>query len=481
MPDAAYSTGTVACSLSASFSPSPPRGMIRSTTPSCVASWRSSSRSPPATIEIDAAGSPADATASERHGGQHRVRVRRHRRAAQHDRVARLEAQRRAVDRHVRPRLVDDGDTPSGTRTLRSVEPVAEPLALDHLADRVGQRRDPPHVRRRSRRAAPRSASAGRSAPARGRPPAPASRSRSFASRISASRDSSASAIASSAASRVPVSARARTREASFAAAQICGDGGGPGGHRWKGTGESAPVTPARSSRGAPPPRSRAAGARGRSSVFIPLTRRSSVGRVVDDPLADRARRRSPLTAPRPRRRPGSSPSTSTMPTGSRLVPRSRSARAAPASTTIRPWVGFAYLSQSLKLETRPLLRLEARALRLAREAPVRSAPGRVPFTIAAGMPAAVAISDATTFDRMPPDPSGELDAPISSSSSCSKSLTSVTSGAVGIDPRVGGVKARRCRSGGAARRRPAGSPPARRGSRCRRTRSRRWSSCRSR
>jgi hypothetical protein len=33
---------------------------------------------------------------------------------------------------------------------------------------------------------------------------------------------------------------------------------------------------------------------------------------------------------------------------------------------------------------------------------------------IVTGMPAAVAISAATTFERMPPDPSGELDRPIS-------------------------------------------------------------------
>ena len=64
MPAAAYITGTVACSLSAAFRPSPPRGMIRSTTPSWVASWRSSSRSPPATSEMAAAGTPADATAA---------------------------------------------------------------------------------------------------------------------------------------------------------------------------------------------------------------------------------------------------------------------------------------------------------------------------------------------------------------------------------------------------------------------------------
>ena len=67
-------TGTVACSFSAAFRPSPPRGMIRSTRPSWVAISRSSSRSPPATSEIAAAGRPAAATASG-HGGQHGVRV----------------------------------------------------------------------------------------------------------------------------------------------------------------------------------------------------------------------------------------------------------------------------------------------------------------------------------------------------------------------------------------------------------------------
>ena len=57
-------TGTVACSLSAAFSPSPPRGMIRSTTPSWVASCSSSERSPPPTIEIASPGRPASAIAS---------------------------------------------------------------------------------------------------------------------------------------------------------------------------------------------------------------------------------------------------------------------------------------------------------------------------------------------------------------------------------------------------------------------------------
>ena len=62
-PAAAYITGTVACSLSAAFKPSPPRGITRSTSPSWVAISRSSSRSPPVTIEIDPSGRPALTTA----------------------------------------------------------------------------------------------------------------------------------------------------------------------------------------------------------------------------------------------------------------------------------------------------------------------------------------------------------------------------------------------------------------------------------
>ena len=57
-------TGTFATALSAAFSPSPPRGMMRSTTPSWVASSASSSRPPPATSASDPAGRPADSAAS---------------------------------------------------------------------------------------------------------------------------------------------------------------------------------------------------------------------------------------------------------------------------------------------------------------------------------------------------------------------------------------------------------------------------------
>ena len=56
-------TGTVATPFSAAFSPSPPRGMMRSTTPSWVASSASSSRPPPATRTIAPAGTPAPTAA----------------------------------------------------------------------------------------------------------------------------------------------------------------------------------------------------------------------------------------------------------------------------------------------------------------------------------------------------------------------------------------------------------------------------------
>jgi hypothetical protein len=54
------------------------------------------------------------------------------------------------------------------------------------------------------------------------------------------------------------------------------------------------------------------------------------------------------------------------------------------------------------------------------------------PLAIVTGMPAAVAISAATTFERMPPEPSGDVDTPISKASSVSISRTSSTSRADG-------------------------------------------------
>ena len=59
-----------------------------------------------------------------------------------------------------------------------------------------------------------------------------------------------------------------------------------------------------------------------------------------------------------------------------------------------------------------------------------------------AGIPAAVAISAATTFDRIPPEPSGEVDIPISSDSSSSNRLHLGDQLGVRVVARVGGVEA---------------------------------------
>ncbi len=80
-------------------------------------------------------------------GREHGVGVRRRRRAAQHDRVARLQAQRRGVDRDVGPGLVDDRDHAERHAHLADVEAVGQPEAVDDLADRVGERGDRAHPR----------------------------------------------------------------------------------------------------------------------------------------------------------------------------------------------------------------------------------------------------------------------------------------------------------------------------------------------
>ena len=133
-------------------------------------------------------GSPASAAACGGDRRQHGVGVRGRARAAQHDRVARLQAQRGGVDRHVRARLVDDRHDAERHPHLAHVEPVGQPRAVDHLADRVGQRRDLAHARGHRRRPGARRARAGRAARSERPLSRPASRSRALASRISSAR-----------------------------------------------------------------------------------------------------------------------------------------------------------------------------------------------------------------------------------------------------------------------------------------------------
>ena len=224
-------TGTVATAFSAAFRPSPPRGKMRSTTPSCVASSASSSRPPPATSPIAPSGTPAAHGGLGGDRGEHGVGVRRRRRAAQHDGVAGLQAQRGGVDRDVRARLVDDRDDAERHAQPADVEAVGQPPALDDLADGVGQRRDRPRARRRCRRSRSGS-SARRSSSAASRPAArPSCMSRALASTISSVRAMSASAIASSAAFFVSVSSAAEgARRVARGEADV-GDAAGHGRH----------------------------------------------------------------------------------------------------------------------------------------------------------------------------------------------------------------------------------------------------------
>ena len=142
-------------------------------------------------------------------------------------------------------------------------------------------------------------------------------------------------------------------------------------------------------------------------------------------PIAERPSRTSTAS-------PASNPPwTSTIPTGSRLAAPSRSARAAPASTVTVPWLGLAYFSHSLKLDWR----VSWGAKRVPAGSPAQaraSTPPTRPLPITVGIPAAEAISAATTLERMPPEPSGEGEWPICSPVSDSGSVTSPTSFASG-------------------------------------------------
>ena len=171
--------------------------MIRSTTPSWPAELGQLLAAAAGDERQRARRQPGRLDGLDRDPREHRVGVRRRRGAAQHHRVAGLQRQRRGVDRHVRPRLVDDGDDAERDAHLAHVEPVRQPEAVDHLADRVGQRGDLAHagghrgdaalverqpVHQRARRARTRGRPRGRARWPRGSPAcAPPARRRSRA------------------------------------------------------------------------------------------------------------------------------------------------------------------------------------------------------------------------------------------------------------------------------------------------------------
>ena len=135
------------------------------------------------------------------------------------------------------------------------------------------------------------------------------------------------------------------------------------------------------------------------------------------------------------------SPATSVIPTGSRLVPPSRSARAAPASTTTWPCGRLGVLQPQLEARVARRAGRRSACPRARRARAAAIAPGASPLVITVSMPAAVAISAATTFERIPPEPSGEPAWPMSRLSSAAKSSTVSMSSRRGVAARVGRVQ----------------------------------------
>ena len=289
-------------------------------------------------------GSPAAAAASTATAGQHGVRVGR-----------RLEEPRSTIAlpdfRHsAAASIVTFGRasyttaiTPSGTRTLRTSRPLGSREAVDHLADGIGaarrSSRTPAAIAGDPRR---RRAPGGRSARRTARPRA---RPRGRARWPRGSRRRALDQRAGDRLQRGVLDARAERRQRRATPAwrprTDLGYGCGGRGHR------AVQVTRARNSPGGPPPRWPAAAARARrpTSARAPCAaRRPSSCRSPCRPPA-------PSWATSTASPASNVPTTSTTPTGSRLVPPSRSARAAPASTSTRPRAGLAYLSHSLKLE----------------------------------------------------------------------------------------------------------------------------------
>ena len=155
---------------------------------------------------------------------------------------------------------------------------------------------------------------------------------------------------------------------------------------------------------------------------------------AVRSPRARRSRprrRRRSRRAPR-RRRPAA---------GSRC-PRAPRARR-PASISSVPARGLGVLQPQLEAAVAGLARPGSGCPARSPAEHRRAAPrARSPLQITVAIPAAVAISAATTFERIPPEPSGEVVWPISSSSQGAEVAHLADDPRVGVHARIGGVEA---------------------------------------
>ena len=265
--------------------------MIRSTTPSWVASSASSSRPPPATRPIAPSGTPAPRRRPRwppRPARRWSARPARSRAArsrcrtsgpARCSRWSRSGGPRRRRPRRRGERAPGAGRSPLGRRwpSITSTDRVGQGGDAAHV---VGDRRHPLRVEaqaveQRGAEAAPRARP-----PCRGRWPRPPRRRARPAGRRSPAGPRPWLSVSSAASA---------PRRALGGEADVGGGAGGRGhGRQGYASAPRARFSPARSSRGARPPRARAADTSRTRSDFRPLTRRSSSRRVAADPLADR-------------------------------------------------------------------------------------------------------------------------------------------------------------------------------------------------
>ena len=140
MPSRWANTGTRASRCTRSTRLLPPRGTITSSAPPRPSSISpTASREANGTREIAASGRPACLEAGDEAGVDRRRGMEAVRAAAQHHRVAGLEAQRAGVGGDVGPALVDDADDAERRRDALDRQPVRPLERRQHPADRIGQ------------------------------------------------------------------------------------------------------------------------------------------------------------------------------------------------------------------------------------------------------------------------------------------------------------------------------------------------------
>ena len=146
-------TGTVDPSTTLRMRPAPPRGMSTSTRPRAVMRCFTDSCVVPGTSAIASTGSPAASSASRITSTSTVLESYADDEPRSSATLPLLSAEHGGVDGDVRARLVDHADDAERHAHLPHLQAVGQRVAAHDLADRVGQRRDVAHARRRSRAA----------------------------------------------------------------------------------------------------------------------------------------------------------------------------------------------------------------------------------------------------------------------------------------------------------------------------------------